>query len=417
MRKPLFPVSTRSLTAIAIVAALAACSAGGTVVPSGSVGDRHIASSRALPGDSPTPTPSPSPTPGLLGGLIGLVGSVVNLVLTPACSGLLQCHTLRNTAAGANPNPHPWSVKGYTPRQLWSAYGLQAPFGGATANGPTIAIVDAFDDPSAESDLAVYRSQFGLPPCTTANGCFSKLNGSLQRGANPQANTGWSMEISLDLAMASSACPTCRITLVEAATNDLTALAQAVDAIAATHPAAISNSYGAPESAEATALDVHYAHPGIAVTASVGDQPGVEFPASSANVIAVGGTTLTRAQNLRGWSETALSKSGTGCSAYVARPTWQIAACGNRGVADVSFVADAATGLAVYDTQSGGWIVLGGTSAGAPFVAGLYAAAGDFNAQATGAVSLYAKSSKLHQVAGIPAGDTTLGSPNGLGAF
>jgi hypothetical protein len=225
------------------------------------------------------------------------------------------------------------------------------------------------------------------------------------------------MEISLDLAMASSACPTCRITLVEAATNDMTALAQAVNAIAATHPAAISNSYGAPESADFATLDAYYAHPGIAVTASIGDQAGVEFPASSANVIAVGGTTLKTAWNARGWTETALSSTGTGCSAYVARPQWQTAACGSRGVADVSFVADATTGLAVYDTQSGGWIVLGGTSAGAAFVAGLYSAAGDFGSGQIGAASLYANSAKLHQVSGVPAGDTTLGSPNGLGAF
>jgi subtilase family serine protease len=387
------------------------------LVPSGSGTNRHIETARALPGDSPSPTPSPTPEPGLLGGLFGLVGAVVNLVLAPACSGLLHCHTLRNTAAGANPNPHPASVKGYTPKQLWAAYGLGTPTSRGAANGATIAIVDAFDDPSAESDLAVYRSQFGLPPCTTANGCFSKLNGSLQRGGYPKADTGWSMEISLDLAMASSACPTCRITLVEAASNDIAVLAQAVNAIAATNPAAISNSYGVPESAEAAALDALYAHPGIAVTASIGDQAGVEFPASSANVVAVGGTSLKPARNARGWSETALSKTGAGCSAYVARPAWQNSACASRGVADLSFVADATTGLAVYDTQSGGWIVLGGTSAGAPFVAGLYAAAGDFNSSQIGAASLYANSGKLHQVSGVPAGETTLGSPNGLGAF
>jgi subtilase family serine protease len=416
MRKPLFPFSARSLVAIAIAAVLAACSTGGAVLPSGGA-DRHISSSRALPGESPTPTPSPSPTPGLIGGLIGVVGSVVNLVLAPACSGLLQCHTVQNTSAGADPNPHPLWVKGYTPKQLWAAYGLGTPTTWAAANGPTIAIVDAFDDPSAESDLAVYRSQFGLPPCTTANGCFSKLNGSLQRGGYPQADTGWSMEISLDLAMASSACPTCRITLVEAATNEITALAQAVQAIAATHPAAISNSYGVPESADALKLDAYYAHPGIAVTASIGDQAGVEFPASSANVIAVGGTTLKPAQNARGWSETALSQTGAGCSAYVSRPAWQTAACASRGVADVSFVADAMTGLAVYDTQSGGWIVLGGTSAGAPFVAGLYAAASDFGSGQIGAASLYANAAKLNVVSGVPAGETTLGSPHGLGAF
>ena len=406
----------RMLAGFLALALLAACTAGsGSVVPTGDHGVVAQNISRALPGDSPSPTPTPAPQ-GLVGGLLGLVGGVVNVLISPACTGLLHCNALLNGSVKPNSNPHPASVQGYTPQQLWAAYGLQAPPANVAANGPTIAIVDAFDDPSAESDLAVYRSQFHLPPCTTANGCFSKLNAALQPGPYPASDVGWSMEISLDLAMASAACPTCKIVLVEAASSDMNLLALAVDAIAATNPAAISNSYGVTETADAVALDAHYNHPGIAITASVGDQTGVEFPASSSNVIAVGGTSLHTAQTPRGWTETAITKSGVGCSAYVARPAWQNDSCTNRGVGDVSFVADAATGLAVYDTQSGGWIVLGGTSAGAPFVAGLTALAGDFGS-GTGAAHIYANAGTLNQITGIPSADTTLGSPNGLGAF
>jgi subtilase family serine protease len=411
------PTHTRMLAAFLTVALLAACAAGGgSIVPAGDPSRVAQNISHALPGDSPTPTPTPTPAPGLLGGVIGIVGGVVDILIAPVCTGLLHCNAQLNTAVKPNPNPHPYSVQGYTPQQLWSAYGLHAPATGASANGPAIAIVDAYDDPSAESDLAVYRSQFKLPPCTTSNGCFSKVNGALQHGPYPPSNVGWSMEISLDLAMASSACPTCKIVLVEAASDDITLLAQAVDAVAATNPAAISNSYGVSETADAIALDVHYTHPGIAITASVGDQAGVEFPASSSNVIAVGGTTLKPAQNSRGWTESAITKSGAGCSTYVPRPAWQRPACTNRGVGDVSFVANAATGLAVYDMQSGGWIVLGGTSAGAPFVAGLIASAGDYGST-TGAAHIYAHAGGLNAVGSIPTGDTTLGSPHGLGAF
>ena len=108
--------------------------------------------------------------------------------------------------------------------------------------------------------------------------------------------------------MASAACPTCRIALVEADNDDLDSLAALVDALTAKNspvkPAAISNSYGAPESSESVALDAHFDHPGVPIVASAGDEGLVEFPASSSHVVAVGGTTLTRQLlSARGWSE------------------------------------------------------------------------------------------------------------------
>src|SRR5207248_9545163 len=134
-----------------------------------------------------------------------------------------------------------------------------------SGTGKTVAIVDAFDDPNAESDLAVYRSQYGLSACTTGNGCFKKVD---QTGGTtyPAADAGWSEEISLDLDMVSAICPKCNILLVEADTNFQTDLGTAVREAATLGANAISNSYGGPEySGEATDSN-DYDHSGIAVT-------------------------------------------------------------------------------------------------------------------------------------------------------
>jgi len=163
-----------------------------------------------------------------------------------------------------------------------------------------IAIVDAYGYAGAEADLAVYRAQYGLPPCTTANGCFIKRD---QRGgtAYPRANTGWAQEQALDLDMASAMCPNCKILLVQADTPSFGNLAAAVN-FAATYPGvkAISNSYGGGE-AGSSAYNSAYSHPGIAITASTGDSGfGASFPATSPTVIAVGGTRLVASGNARG---------------------------------------------------------------------------------------------------------------------
>ncbi len=165
--------------------------------------------------------------------------------------------------------------------------------------------MDAYDDPYAESDLAVYRNQFGLPPCTTSNGCFTKID---QNGGKryPRANGGWSEEISLDLDMVSATCPNCKILLVEASSNSFSNLATAENTAASrTGVVAISNSYGGNEFSTESTMDVYFNYPGIAITASAGDAGyGVEYPAASPYVTAVGRTTLNKASNSRGWSET-----------------------------------------------------------------------------------------------------------------
>jgi len=211
--------------------------------------------------------------------------------------------------------------------------------------------------------------------------------------------------------------------LVEALGQDLDSLADAVNTAASYNPVAISNSWGVPEGGGNIpnidpAAQAAFNHPGIAITASAGDlgTGAVQFPASSPYVTAVGGTTLTPdSANLRGWDESVWSGSGNGCSAMVAVPSWQTATGGctasGRAIPDVSFLADSTVGVAVFSSAQHGWVAFGGTSVGAPFVAGLYAAANDYGAGTVGAPALYANLSNLNSVTGAP------GSPNGLAGF
>lgn len=310
---------------------------------------------------------------------------------TARCYSLVRIDNAGQPQAAGTPN-------GYGPADLRAAYSLGSASGGA---GQTIAIVDAYDDPNAESDLAVYRSQFGIPACTTANGCFRKVD---QNGGThyPRGNTGWAEEISLDLDMASAICPNCKILLVEASSNSFANLATAVDRAALLGATVISNSYGGGEYSGEVSDQSHFNHPGIAITVSSGDAGfGVEFPAASQYVTAVGGTSLTRDGSTRGFGETVWNGAGSGCSAYITKPSWQNdAGCSRRTVADVSAVADPNTGVAVYDTyrlHPGGWLVFGGTSVSAPIIGGVYALAGNAGSIIYGSFS-YSHLSSLYDV-------------------
>jgi subtilase family serine protease len=270
------------------------------------------------------------------------------------------------------PNTTP---SGYGPSDLYSAYKITTTGSSSTI----IAIVDADGYTNAESDLGVYRSQFGLPPCTSANGCFAKFNQNGVKGSYPKQNTGWAQETALDLDMASAMCPNCRIYLVEANSATFGNLATAENTAAALGAHVISNSYGGGESGSQS-YEPAYNHPGVAVIASSGDggyAGGVQFPASSPHVTAAGGTSLSRASNSRGWTETVWSGAGSGCSSVYNKPTWQTdPLCGMRMVADVSAVADPYTGVAVYgpiNQRSSGWQVYGGTSVASPLIGGIYA--------------------------------------------
>jgi subtilase family serine protease len=348
-----------------------------------------------------------------------------------AAAGAASCHAhIVHDETGqpfATPGP-----AGYSPADLRAAYSV-------TGNGTSstiIAIVDAFGYPNAESDLAAYRRQFGLPACTTANGCFKKVNQNGVQGNYPRANTGWSQETALDLDMASAMCPGCSILLVEATSASLNNLGLAVNTAASMGAHAISNSYGGGEAGTQNAEQL-YNYAGIAVTVSSGDNGfGVEFPASSAHVTAVGGTTLTRSSaTTRGFTETAWDGAGSGCSAIYAKPTWQKdTGCARRTVADVSAVADPNTGVAVFGPSGRGnrsaWLVFGGTSVSAPLIAGIY---GVNDTAVNHGSDPYRHTANLHDVtsgtngqcnvaylctavAGYD-GPTGLGTPSGIAAF
>jgi hypothetical protein len=340
-----------------------------------------------------------------------------------------RCLALQLLTASGSVSPAS-APPGYGPSSLRSAYKVTQ----SGSSAITVAIVDAYDMPYAEEDLAAYRSQFGLPPCTTANGCFRRVD---QRGGTsyPEYDYGWGSEIDLDTQMVSAICPNCHILVVEADSDLYTDLAAAEERAAAMGATVISNSFGGPESSYALAVQSSFDHPGTGVFASSGDWGyEVDFPASSQHVIAVGGTSLSTAANARGWTESAWSWGGSGCSSYMSKPVWQMdLGCANRTVADVAAVADPNTGVAMYDPDYGGWGIWGGTSASAPIVATIAALAKSADSAPYMAGDLYANASTLFDVTSgsngscSPSylcaagtgydGPTGLGTPNGIESF
>ena len=323
--------------------------------------------------------------------------------------------------------------RGYGPDDIVSAYELDT----STGAGQKIAIVDAFDNPHAEADLAYYRKAWGLPPCTTANGCFRKVN---QRGGTtpPRGDPGWGVEIALDIQAVSATCPRCHILLVEADNNSFKAIGKSVNTAVRLGADVVSNSYGGGEFNGVLDLAAtYYTHPGVAQVASSGDFGfgPANFPASWTSMIAVGGTTLKQTDT--GWTERAWNGSGSGCSAWVDKPAWQTDPnCPMRTVADVSAVGDPDTGFAVYDTYGlgryNGWIEVGGTSLSTPLIAGMIGLAG--NADLLGSARyLYRHRDGLADVVGGSNGycggdylcrgtvgydaPTGLGSPRGVSAL
>jgi subtilase family serine protease len=356
------------------------------------------------------------------------------------CFAIQQTDTVQPPGVRVNAVSPQAPPAGYGPSTLVAAYKLDQSKG----SGQTVAVVDAYDDPNAESDLAAYRTQYGLAACTTAGGCFKKVSQSGSTTNLPLPNAGWAGEISLDLDMVSATCPKCRILLVEATNNSLLSLGTAVNRAVAMGAKYVSNSYGAPEfSSEASFDSAYFHHPGVAITASTGDgNYGASYPATGANVTAVGGTSLTSANNTRGWTESVWNTkptegTGSGCSSSVAKPSFQTnltTGCSNRAEADVSAVSDPNTGVAVFNTYGdSGWRVYGGTSAASPIIASVYALAGAPGASDSPNAYPYAHHSYLYDVTSgnngtcSPAvlctagtgwdGPTGLGTPNGTAAF
>ncbi len=351
--------------------------------------------------------------------------------------GEANCHAeILVNGKGAAPTAATPPASALDPTELKDAYKLT----GLSSGGRTVAIVDAYGYPSLESDLATYRSQFGLSPCTTANGCLRIID---QNGGTsyPRTDTGWDQEQALDVDAVSAACPDCKIVVVQAKTNSFANLGQAV-ITASQQPGvvAVSNSYGGGDAADST-YGKYYNHPGIAVTASTGDNgyQGGSYPASSSYVTAVGGTSLVKASGTsRGWSESVWSGAGSGCSSYntaLAAAASFDTGCSMRAMADVSAAADPSNGgLAVYyptNKRSSTWGQFGGTSESAPIIASVYALSGNTSGYAN--ATPYAHPGNLFDVTSgsngsCPTtqwcnaragwdGPTGLGTPNGAGAF
>ena len=299
-----------------------------------------------------------------------------------ACMVLINTGVRQQAQRSLAPDAAPTGV-GYGPASLQSAYKLPSSTAGT---GQTVAVVDAYDDPSAATDLAAYRSAWGLPACGA--GCFSKVNQNGAASPLPSASgsTGWATEESLDIDMVSAICPNCHIILVEANSPTTANLGTGVNSAISLGADFVSNSYGGSESAQDPTYDTdYYKHPGVAVTASAGDDGyGVSYPAASQYVTSVGGTSLSTAANSRGWTETVWGSStsdegtGSGCSADDAKPSWQTdTGCVRRTDNDTAADADPDTGLAIYDTyDQGGWLEVGGTSAASPIIASVFALAG-----------------------------------------
>jgi subtilase family serine protease len=360
----------------------------------------------------------------------------------PSGPGGALCHARVVTDANGAPRATT-APKGYGPAQFRGAYALPT----SAPAGQTIAIVDAYDDPTIAADLNTYSSQFGLPLCNSANPCFQKVNQSgSASGPFPRSDSGWSLEISLDVEVAHAVCPNCRILLVEASSNSLSNLSSAVTTAARLGATEISNSYGGSEfsSELSQTYAAPYNQPGVAVTVSSGDNGygSFGFPAALSSVITVGGTTLSLGTANAYAGETVWAGAGSGCSLYVGAPSFQsfLSACaGKRGTADVAADADPATGAAVYDSVKyqgrSGWMQIGGTSLSSPLVAGVYALAGGLPAGSNGPSALYGHlgdGTVLHDVTSGSNGScgtlmcrgavgydgpTGVGTPRGVGAF
>jgi subtilase family serine protease len=248
---------------------------------------------------------------------------------------------------------------------------------GITGKGQNIAIVVAFHYPTAEKDLKIFSKQFGLPS--------PKLKVHFATGVQPPVDSGWALEAAIDIQWAHALAPCATIHLVEAASDLIGDLLQAVD-VASNIAEVVSMSWGDGENAVQPFLDFHFQKPGVVYLASSGNIGGVtQWPATSPSVVAVGGTRLNRDINGKFISETGWSGSGGGRSVFFAEPDYQndietINTAGRRVVPDVSFVADPTTGVAIFTTTptpdaQTGWLVAGGTSVSAPCWAGIIALA------------------------------------------
>jgi kumamolisin len=298
-----------------------------------------------------------------------------------------RAHTNHQIRIDASHEAKSSTVSGETPSSLRLVYNLPPVSAGGGAG--IIAIVDAYDYPTAANDLSVFSAQFGLPACTTSNGCFAQIYAS---GKKPAGNCGWNQEAALDIEWAHAMAPNAKIVLVEAASANFNDLFAAVDS-ASNYIAAhggygeVSMSWGGSEFSGENSNDSHFTKSGIVYFAASGDTGGVTiYPGTSPNVVSAGGTSVNRNSSGVFTSETGWSGSGGGASEYESKPNYQSGVAGtnatHRSVPDFSFDANPNTGVAVYDSTScqglSGWLVFGGTSVATPSLAGIVNLAGHF---------------------------------------
>ena len=309
---------------------------------------------------------------------------------------------------------------GFSPGRMLEAYSFRNVKNKGA--GQVIALIDAYDDPNAEADLGAFSTQFGLPACTTANGCFKLL---YENGTQPPADTtGWSNEIAIDTQWAHSIAPAATIMLLEAQSNSTDDLLAAVDTAVQNGATVVSMSWGAGETSSEGAWDTHFEVPGVVFVAADGDSGhGVDYPAASPYVVCVGGTSLYLNKNATWGSEAAWSGSGGGVSQYEAEPSYQesVQTTGQRGVPDVAYDGDPATSIPAFSSYScsecyTGWVQWGGTSVGTPQWAALFARANSMRV-AAGKPNLSTPQTILYPAAEGDYHDITAGSNGTCGAL
>ena len=315
-------------------------------------------------------------------------------------------HHAPKPSRGHSPSPSPTPTPvpappsaysgSYSPSQVRHAYGIDQL--NLTGAGQTIAIVAAYDDPTIASDLHKFDQRFGL-----ADPTFVKAT----PGGLPAYDAGWSSEIALDVEWAHVIAPGAKILLVEAASSSLDDLMTAVDYAVNQGAKQVSMSWGGSESYWSPSYDARFNHPGVTFTAASGDSgAGASYPAASPFVTAIGGTRLSIDSAGNRLAETAWKGSGGAPSRYENLPPYQsgFVTGRKRGMPDVSYNADPSTGVTVYDSASGGWIQVGGTSAGTPQWAGLIALVNQGRALAgkasLGTAMTYGTNQALYALAG-----------------
>jgi len=401
-------MKSSAIVAVTLVTALTACNGASNSLPSGTTGSSSLGSSIVNHATAAELGLWPRSGPA-----VRVCGSVK--------PGFARCQAWIRTDIKGPIRPN--TPSGYGPSDLQTAYNLTS-YSRSNGSGATVAIVDAYVDKNAASDLSTYRSQYGLSACTTSSGCFTT------HALGTTSNAGWGEEESLDVDMVSAICPNCKILLVEAKSSSLANLA-AAEVYATAHANYVSNSWSGNEGT--TSYDGDFNVSGVAITAATGDSgynSTAQWPAILPTVIGVGGTSLTKT-NPR--TETAWSDAGSGCSKVYAKPSFQsgiTTGCSDRAEADSSADANPNTGVAVYDSQEGGWLVFGGTSVATPITASVFALAGNTSTNNPG--NLYSHTSSLNDITsgsngscGAPLctagtgwdGPTGLGTPNGIGAF